>query len=143
MTEEFIKVIADNLFANTSMKELSAKRIYEIAKDMAPFVLKGAKMELMKCAKLSGWVARDEEPVTNLEEAAQKAYPGNIHKQSIFIHGANWKKQHMMKDAVECKVECDVHFGMIVPKEAVKEAVNNSSVLYPGEKVKLIIIKEE
>lgn len=68
MSEEFIKVIADSLFANTSMKELSAKRIYEIAKDMAPFVLKGAKMELMKCAKLSGWLARDEDGCLHIFE---------------------------------------------------------------------------
>lgn len=39
--------------------------------------------------------ALQEEPVSNdLEEAAQKAYPKDIHKQSIFIHGATYAYTH-------------------------------------------------
>lgn len=39
--------------------------------------------------------ALQEEPVSNdLEEVAQKAYPKDIHKQSIFIHGATYAYTH-------------------------------------------------
>lgn len=47
MSEDFINVIADNLFANTSQKELSAERIYEVAESIAPFVITAAKKDII------------------------------------------------------------------------------------------------
>lgn len=50
MKEKLTKVIADNLFATTEQKELSAKKIWEIAEFIAPFVAEAAKEEFMKNA---------------------------------------------------------------------------------------------
>ena len=50
MKEKLTKVIADNLFATTEQKELSAKKIWEIAEFIAPFVAEAAIEEFMKNA---------------------------------------------------------------------------------------------
>lgn len=50
MKEKLTKVIADNLFATTEQKELSAEKIWQIAEFIAPFVAEAAKEEFMKDA---------------------------------------------------------------------------------------------
>lgn len=61
MKEKLTKVIADNLFATTEQKELSAKKIWEIAEFIAPFVAEAAKEEFMKNAVLETEVLRDSD----------------------------------------------------------------------------------
>ncbi len=58
------------------------------------------------------------------------------------IAGAQWQKQQMMKDAVDSIVHCD-KFGVILPKEDLKKAVDNLPELQVYDKVKLLIIKED
>lgn len=47
MSEEFIKVIRDGLFANTNQSELSAERIYEVAENIADSVFNALKKEFI------------------------------------------------------------------------------------------------
>ena len=61
MKEKLINVISANLFATTKQKELSAKRIWQIAELIAPFVAGAAKEEFMKNVVLETEVLRDSD----------------------------------------------------------------------------------
>lgn len=88
-----------------------------------------------------------EEPVSNDLEDAAIEYCGG-HKGSdarvraAFVVGANWKKQRMMKDAVECNVGwCD---GLLLDytQQQQDKALDKIGAKI-GDKVKLVIIKDE
>ena len=84
-----------------------------------------------------------EEPVSEeLEEASEKyacmfKYSKCEHDKIkvIFKDGAKWQKEQMMKDAIPARVS----FGQVV----MQEKPISTSVAKDGDKVKVIIVKEE
>ena len=90
----------------------------------------------------------DEEPVSDdLDEAANNFIAPyhevsecgenwNIHPKEAFKAGANWQKQQMMKDAIELPLYLDGDFLTV-------DYDFTESGYKVGDKVKMIIIKEE
>lgn len=90
-----------------------------------------------------------EEPVSEeLEEAAWLYYDKNrlpippewdLHKEFIdfFKAGADWQKRMMMKDAIETSANATITKGLYL------EVRLNPNIFHLGDKVKLIIIKED
>lgn len=87
-----------------------------------------------------------QEPVSeDLEKAAIKYAQDKympVQTSQAFKSGAQWQKQQMMENAVDSIVHCD-KFGVILPKEDLKKAVDNLPELQVYDKVKLLIIKED
>ena len=100
----------------------------------------------IKEVKISG----SSEIPKELKEASEKEYPCdkswmtdsmldmNAHCQVAFWKGAKWQKEQMMKEAVEHYV-----IGEIAGSPVGSAIVHYDDTLNPGDKVKIIIIKED
>jgi hypothetical protein len=103
------------------------------------------KDELIKLAK-------SEEPVSEDLEHAVNAYIGyapevdesssTYGKRQAFKAGANWQKQQMMAKAVDAAVHIDAGGYPYIPQMELYDYDKDIPLAKEGEKVKVIVIKE-
>ena len=96
-----------------------------------------------------------EEPVSKDLEQAAKEYrlSANLNHErygefgsniiNAFIAGAKWQKQQMMKEAVEATVKIDAGGYPYIPSMELYDYTEDKPLAKEGDKVKLIIIKED
>ena len=105
---------------------------------------KGVRVNLSQLKRVAKYKGEFEESVSDeLEKVAHEysLYPVSPNKfvlaEQGFKDGANWQKQQLMKDAIEVEIIAPGTYTIIKTKD--------DTVLYGryGDKVKLVIIKEE
>jgi hypothetical protein len=104
------------------------------------------KDELIKLAK-------SEEPVSEDLEHAVNAYIGyapevdesssTYGKRQAFKAGANWQKQQLMAKAVDVEVKVDAGGYPYIPQIELYDYDKDIPLAKEGEKVKVIVIKED
>ena len=110
------------------------ERLYKESYDTAPTVLH----HLMDFIN-----SLPEEPVSeDLEEAAKECC-FNLQLQEYFKKGAYWQKRKMMNDAIERTVKEDAGGYPYIDATELYDYDNDKPLAKAGDKVKVLIIKED
>lgn len=131
-----------------NMHEESEKLMNQKGLDVTDFC-KPIDPGIAQCIADHSWemLGEDEKPVpADLEEAAEKYLDKLFGKgkhqpfyKELFIAGAKWDREQMMKEAVEYEV--GMHGEPI--KITFDKYVQRARGIWPGDKVRIIIVKED
>ena len=150
------KEVIDNIFelGNSESERIGLFDRKELYDDLLSFIDSMTKEPVSEDLDLGcGVIWKGEEPVSEDFEEAVNAYIGyapevdesssTYGKRQAFIAGANWQKQQMMAKAVDATEHIDAGGYPYIPQMELYDYDKDIPLAKEGEKVKVIVIKED